>query len=48
MDRVDNKGYRCEYAGGHWYSGPSVDSLFAHIDDIQNKGRRRSPFDSSE
>ena len=41
MDRVDNKGYRVEYGGGHWYSGPSVDNLFAHINDVQNKSNGR-------
>ena len=41
MDRADNRGYRVNYAGGHWYAGPSVDNLFAHINDLQNKANGR-------
>ena len=41
QDQVDNLGYRTDYAGGHWYAGPSVDNLFAHINDLQNDGNGR-------
>lgn len=41
MDRADNRGYRVNYAGAHWYAGPSVDNLFAHINDVQNKANGR-------
>ena len=40
-DQIDNLGYRMEYAGGHWYSGPSVDNLFNHINDVQSKANGR-------
>ena len=41
MDQHDGRGYRCEYAGGHWYSGPSVDNLFNHINNVQNQANGR-------
>ena len=41
MDQADNRGYRTDFAGGHWYAGPSVDNLFAHINDLQNDGNGR-------
>ena len=41
MDRTDNLGYRVDYAGGHWYAGPSVDNIMAHINDLQNKSNGR-------
>ena len=41
MDQADGLGYRVEYAGGHWYSGPSVDGIFNHINDVQNKANGR-------
>jgi len=41
MDRVDNKGYRCEYTGGHWYSGPSSDNFMNYVDSLQGYGNGR-------
>ena len=41
MDQADSLGYRTDYAGGHWYSSPSVDGLFSHINDLQNDGNGR-------
>ena len=40
-DQIDGRGYRMEYSGGHWYSGPSVNNLFAHIDDVQSRSNGR-------
>ena len=41
MDQADNLGYRTDYGAGHWYSSPSVDNLFNHINDIQNDSNGR-------
>jgi len=41
MDQHDEKGYRCDYTGGHWYSGPSADNLMNYIDTLQNRGNDR-------
>ena len=43
MDQADNRGFPTEYAGGHWYAPPSVDSLFAHVNDVQNRGQTDVP-----
>lgn len=41
MDRHDNKGYRCEYAGAHWYAGPSSDNLINYINSVQSNANGR-------
>ena len=41
MNRVDNRGFRTEYAGAHWYSGPSVSNIFNHINNVQNRSHGR-------
>lgn len=41
MDRLDASGFRCDFTGGHWYSGPSSDNLMAYIDNLQNRGNGR-------
>lgn len=35
-NKISNKGYRCEYAGAHWYSGPSSTNLLNYIDTVQS------------
>lgn len=35
-NQISNKGYRCEYAGAHWYSGPSSTNLLNYIDTVQS------------
>lgn len=41
MDQADDLGYRTDYGAGHWYSGPNVNNIFNHINDIQNDSNGR-------
>ena len=41
FDQADELGYRVEYSGTHWYSGPSATNLLNHIDHVQNQSNGR-------